>query len=448
MGFIRLGLIFLIISSIILVFRTFPNYRVEQNSNSKLIPYDETPKGLRLIFLDNANKAKISWYTEEQLEDFYFYYLNEGNLKDPMKVIPNIKYFNDIYYYDVDLNHLEENKTYFYNICSQSDESKANKSFTSFPKSADVMNLKFLVWGDTQHDRNVKKIFSERVKRQFDIDFGIHLGDIVKDGNNQYDWNEYFSNTEILNAYIPSYYVEGNHDTLNLYNNLILPSNGNDSYYYSFNYGFAKFLALNTNREVKNQASWIIQELESSNLDNQILWNIAFMHEPIFKSIADETNREDLISLWSSSFDNYGVDIVFSGHDHNYERTYPLSYLKEFNNSELYNFQNPIYPIYMVSGGGGGRLEDLTTGKYVDLGITNSSYIPPSYLAYYKEVYHFLIVDITINLIKNKTLLQTNAWGMMNDGNDIYSDLFLFDTITIEKDLPESYQNLMKVTPH
>jgi hypothetical protein len=64
-------------------------------------------------------------------------------------------------------------------------------------------------------------------------------------------------------------------------------------------------------------------------------------------------------------FDKYGVDLVLQAHNHNYQRSYPLTFNsgKSTNptptSSEKTNYNNPAGEIYMVVGTGGRSLYNL-----------------------------------------------------------------------------------------
>ena len=117
------------------------------------------------------------------------------------------------------------------------------------------------------------------------------------------------------------------------------------------------------------QYMWFENTLKS--IDENSNFIIVIYHHPIFSSgkhVEDEKKWEDIVV---SLFEKYGVDIVFNGHEHNYERL----------------FKAGIY--YIVTGGGGAELYDSTRKN--------------DYSIIFKKEYHFcrlkviddrLIVDV------------------------------------------------------
>jgi hypothetical protein len=72
------------------------------------------------------------------------------------------------------------------------------------------------------------------------------------------------------------------------------------------------------------QTQWLATTLENAAADTTIDWIIVQMHQPALSSNKD--NGCDLGSreAWLPLFDQYQVDLVLCGHDHNYERSFPV----------------------------------------------------------------------------------------------------------------------------
>ena len=67
--------------------------------------------------------------------------------------------------------------------------------------------------------------------------------------------------------------------------------------------------------------------------------------------------RQNLVPL----FELFGVNIVFSGHSHSYERTFPILQNQALDQGQDPDYFDPSGPIYVVTGGGGGFLTELDT---------------------------------------------------------------------------------------
>ena len=102
--------------------------------------------------------------------------------------------------------------------------------------------------------------------------------------------------------------------------------------YYSFDYQNAHFIALDTQQSAivgSAQYNFIKNDLEA-NKDKD--WIFVFFHKPFYStsSLPDYEDRDALSSL----FEEYGVDLVLVGHNHHYNRSFPLKF----------NLSNPSSP--------------------------------------------------------------------------------------------------------
>ena len=108
--------------------------------------------------------------------------------------------------------------------------------------------------------------------------------------------------------------------------------------YYSFDYGNVHFVSLDsqlTARDTDQRAAmrnWLIDDLSSNNSD----WTIVIFHHPPYSKGANHDSddaeklggfdlpQRDMRQEFVSVFDDYGVDLVYNGHSHSYERSYYL----------------------------------------------------------------------------------------------------------------------------
>jgi 3',5'-cyclic AMP phosphodiesterase CpdA len=239
--------------------------------------------------------------------------------------------------------------------------------------------LRFVVYGDSrsnpsQHTQVVQGIMAS------DPDIVLHAGDLVTDGRVYDQWNpEYFEPVSPLtNAGIPIYVALGNHehDASWCYDWFF---NGSSRSWYSFDRSGAHFIILDTNKAFSSgsaQYTWLEQDLSSVNAE----WIFAVFHHPAFTSGSngdDSTSvnvRQHLVPL----FETYGVDIVFNGHAHFYERS-----LKD----EVY---------YIVTGGGGGPLY-------------NPNQLANPYQQAVKKAYHHCRIDLTQDSLTFEAVLNDGS---------------------------------------
>jgi predicted phosphodiesterase len=121
----------------------------------------------------------------------------------------------------------------------------------------------------------------------------------------------------LLDAGINFYAVLGNHDSSN--ERYYKPFNMNGQKYYTYKKNHVRFFALNSNYMDKQQFSWFEKELQNSGSD----WKICYLHHPLYSSASFHDASTDLRRMLEPLFIKYGVQIVFSGHNHVYERIKP-----------------------------------------------------------------------------------------------------------------------------
>ena len=112
---------------------------------------------------------------------------------------------------------------------------------------------------------------------------------------------------------------------------LYKPFNMNGERYYTFKKGNVRFFALDSNYFDQTQADWLEKALAESTED----WKICFFHHPLYSSGGRHGSEVDLRAQLEPLFLKHGVQVVFAGHEHFYERLKP---------------QKGIY--YFVNGGG------------------------------------------------------------------------------------------------
>jgi acid phosphatase type 7 len=188
-------------------------------------------------------------------------------------------------------------------------------------------------------------------------DLVLHTGDVVYPAGQERHYNRrFFAPYRNLIKTVPVFPVLGNHDVMrgdgtafleNFHPPLESPRG--TKRYYSFDWGNTHFVALDSElyhgdrgSDPERQKDFLEQDLAAS----RKRWKIAFLHRSPYGSSrhgGDGRVREDLEPL----FARHAVDLVFSGHDHVYERTVPIRGVT-----------------YVVSGGGGRRLYPAGNGEF------------------------------------------------------------------------------------
>lgn len=253
----------------------------------------------------------------------------------------------------VQLTDLEPGTEYAYRARS-GDTTYATERFTTSPGPNGEVTA--IVVGDTGTGSTPQQELSD-VMRQMEADLLLHTGDVVypRGGACHYEERYYDPYEELIDT-VPVYPVLGNHDVLTDNGepyltafDLPAESSGTERFY-SFDYGPMHVAALDSELyyeddtiSTEEQKAWLREDLQSTDRP----WKVVVIHRPPYSSSpyhgGDRNILEDLVGV----FEEEGVDVVFAGHEHVYERIKPINGIT-----------------YIVTGGGGG---DLRSAGKTDL---------------------------------------------------------------------------------
>jgi hypothetical protein len=259
----------------------------------------------------------------------------------------------------------------------------------------------FVAFGDTRsnpvaHQQVVNSILS------LAPNFVLHTGDFVADGNDPAQWTTFYSIEHDLLSQIPFYGALGNHEGGNpccYFDHFDWPNNKR---WYSFDYGNVHFVTLEIDGYAdyssgSPQVQWLKNDLAHTNQQ----WNVVFFHIPPYSSGSWHGSDLDVRAALGPLFQQYGIDLVFNGHDHDYERS----------------VANGI--TYIVTGGGGAPLY--------------SERKPPDPASvYFTSTYHSVQVSVT---------------GMTLTVAGVRPDGVRFDEFTLRKPSARQYLPVMVITP-
>jgi len=235
--------------------------------------------------------------------------------------------------------------------------------------------------------------------------FLLHPGDLVDTGGNDSHWTQQFfpSMSELIRN-VPFYPVLGNHEqnARNYFDYVALPD---PEFYYTYTFGNTQFFMIDSNRNVdpeSEQYQWLDKQLAES----RATWKLVCHHHPPYTSDADDygqlfktnvSTRGDMrVRKLVPLYEKHNVDLVWNGHIHSYERTWPIREGRAAASGA---------PIYMITGGGGGSLE--TPGP-----------IRPFFMNTVRRGHHYSMVRV------NGPTLEIQVYDLDNR---------LFDQLRIEK---------------
>lgn len=234
---------------------------------------------------------------------------------------------NGVYCYSAALNNLLPERTYQYRIMTTNGEA-ASDQYTFSTRNAQAP-VSFLMVGDVQIGADSLNAdlagWSSTLDAALAIDpnpaFLYSAGDLVDSSNQEEALKQYFlfrSPAQLMR--LPLITVQGNHDS-SLYRLQFHRTTDNTEGNDSFMYGNTLFVRLNTNN--KNSANQR-QFLESAISNNPSQWVVVLMHYSMFSSGPHAQDEEiaELREEYAETFSRLNVDLVLSGHDHLYSRTY------------------------------------------------------------------------------------------------------------------------------
>jgi predicted phosphodiesterase len=191
-------------------------------------------------------------------------------------------------------------------------------------------SVRFAVIGDTGTGGSAQIEVAKQLaahRSAFPFEFALMLGDNLYGSERPSDYKNKFEipYKPLLDAGVKFYAALGNHDDPS--QRLYKPFNMNGERFYTFKTGrllkldgaSVRFFALDSNYMDDPQLAFISKELAASGSD----WKIVFFHHPLYSSGEKHGSDELLRQKLEPIFLEHGVDVVFTGHEHFYERLKP-----------------------------------------------------------------------------------------------------------------------------
>jgi calcineurin-like phosphoesterase family protein len=257
------------------------------------------------------------------------------------------------------LTDLEPATTYCYELEGWT----APVGFRTAPAAGAGARVRFIAFGDSGGD------YRDIVRQKMDsvpFDLMLHAGDIAYQRGALAEFEATFFDTYAgLIARFPIFPASGNHEygteAAAPYRQVFaLPENGGPGgveRWFSFDWGDIHFVALDTERVGVEQSAWLERDLGAT----ARAWKVVYMHKPPYSS-GTHGSSLDVRATFSPSFERFGVQLVISGHDHDYERMKPIAGVT-----------------YVVSGGGGFSLRPVGSSDFT---------------AYSASIFHFLHAEL------------------------------------------------------
>lgn len=279
---------------------------------------------------DPKTSVDIQWRTSLAIADNILTYWEEGST-DSIEVKSTVKELYDRLVYGdsrvnnhhVGLKNLLPGTDYFYQIKSGNHTSDVY----SFQTSNDEDEFSFIWFGDTHNQQDWGDLIQKADSIFPETTFYSITGDMVDHGLYRNEWDDFFGYSGQVFSKKPLMPIPGNHENQDDLGNQLYydlwslprnaPTNTPEESSYSFVYKNTFFLMIDATQDINLLTPWIGDQLKSSNSE----WTIVMLHFPPYNW---QSAYPDIVEQWIPLFDQYQVDLVLSGHVHNYMRSYPM----------------------------------------------------------------------------------------------------------------------------
>ncbi len=405
---------------------------------------------------DTAHVAAIAWTTDgaNEANTLQYGYVAPGQFEVEAEVSQGPGDMGTIHV--AHLEDLEADTIYQYRI-GDGGSWTSTMSFKTAPDDPCVP-FRFAAFGDNRPDADWlpqlkwNPILEETAAAG--PEFLLHTGDIVKEGKDVQQWKDFLDNSEPVLASVPLMASIGNHDDgpaegdgANFNQIFVFPTNEatNTEDFYYFLYGNAIVVSLSSqtfeggDAPFAMQAEWLDQVLT----DNPAKWKFVMMHHPpytsheVFDLLFTEfefnhpPNEKGFNSILVPIFDKHHVDIVFSGHNHYYERIGPaVMGSNPAEGEEVATFDQGT--VYVITGGAGALVYDEFNIPWINIEVDLIDWVCGKNAKASKVCagdHHFVSIDIDdghLHYEARATAQQTVAYDLGNqaliDIFDIYKD--------------------------
>lgn len=325
----------------------------------------------QIVAQDNSTSRTIMWQSDNSESDAIIEYRLEES-KNIQSIGATDKAFTDdgstTYIHEGTLTGLTPKTKYEYRVGYGSD--RRSDWYPLETAGASVYDV--LIYPDSQSGdySQWEEIVKDSAHRNPRTALYISMGDLVDNGEQDYQWRTWLNSIRPLSATVPLATTLGNHEMYTLdwkmrepyayLNYFAVPPNGNEIFnrrYYSFDFGDVHYVVLDTQLYESNhednhdthhpdlydvQVQWLRQDLAA----NTKKWTVVLMHRDPFQYAFDRPgasrdvgfNEEGV--LFMPIFDEFNVDLVLSAHLHSYRNR---GHVRNFN-------RDASGPLYILTG--------------------------------------------------------------------------------------------------
>ena len=346
-----------------------------------------TPTITKLPMLQDVrtNAMRLIWETDGNLARHSVEWGRTNVLEQTLADVETLQIDATHFVHRANITGLETETSYVYRVKS-GDAVTPVYSFRTAPKQETPFAVAW--WGDNHQGTGILRTHVSNFLAQ-----GVNLiavaGDMVNSGDAINEWHDYwFKPLEHLNCAqtTPVMFVRGNHDGEHALSYAYSALPGNEAWY-AFDYGNSRFIFLDSETstsQTREQYDWLQAELARPETQ-RAAFRIACFHRPPFVNLwngGGYTGETFVRNDWVPLLEQGNVDVVISGHAHNYNR----------------GTTNGV--TYIISGGGGGTIDVERVANW------------PLFTVEYSR-YHYGLMEVTGN---------TMLWQAF-DNNNVLLDM-------------------------
>ena len=338
---------------------------------------------VRNPYLQNVQgqQASILWATSESGDAKAVVFAPDGSTKTVQATTrlftaQETKLAGPVYQHQADFSNLEAATSYTYRVELNGQALTQNAGQLRTPGAG---NFSFLAFGDSGLSTPEQRTMTDLMVSEKGVSFALHTGDLVypEGGFEQYN-AAYFGINATLMDRLPFFPVLGNHDCVADSGTAYLalhsvPDSGinpaDKGRYYSFDWGDVHFCSIDTNLLPGEASARMLDWFENDLRSTRQFWKVVFFHHPPYPT---GHHKDDPICalvrrLVVPIIDSLGVQLVLNGHEHGYEKSFPLiadGVVESGTGTQ-----------YIITGGGGADLHEVGTLPQTALALQTHNYL-------------------------------------------------------------------------
>jgi len=306
------------------------------------------PQQIHLQMTDDATVMNVVWATEGR---------SMGEVEWNGQTAPSSDYCynHDMAFHMASMTGLVPGEEVTYRVNNGGDWSD-EFAFTPIDSSAD--HFEWISIGD-HGDSSEAMDVSEAIIADNKAQMVTVSGDIAYADGEQSAWDNWFNFQQDSMTSIPWVTAVGNHENEPGYGftpyEHRFDSDGqieSETFWYSRNVPGIHMVFMSTEHDYTSgstQYSWLEQDLSSVNRD-VTPFVIVYGHKPMYSSNSYHGSEVELRAALETLYVEQGVDLVIAGHDHFYERTWPVAGETVVTNGMDDRFARGYAPIHLVIG--------------------------------------------------------------------------------------------------